>query len=96
MKTTSVSTLKANLSRYLAMARRGTEVQILDRGQPIARLVAPAKSVEDDAWLDELVRGGVLRRGTSDLGWLAAEPSAAPVEAVDLSRALDEEREDRL
>lgn len=39
MKTVSVSDLKAHLSRYLRMVRRGSEVQVSDRGVPIARLV---------------------------------------------------------
>ena len=39
MKTASVTELKANLSSYLRMVRRGSEVQILERGVPIARLV---------------------------------------------------------
>ncbi len=41
MTTVSISDLKANLSRYLREVRRGGEVQVLDRGAPIARLVPP-------------------------------------------------------
>jgi len=37
METASVSELKAHLSKYLRMVRRGGEVQILDHGRPVAR-----------------------------------------------------------
>jgi prevent-host-death family protein len=38
MTTVSVSELKAHLSRYLREVRRGGEVQVLDRGRPVAGL----------------------------------------------------------
>ena len=97
MKTASVTELKARLSHYLRMARRGSEVQILERGTPIARLVglprAPLKS--DRQRLERLIKAGILRRGTGDLGWLLAEPPIR-VQGVELGRAVDEDREDRL
>lgn len=96
MKSASVSELKAHLSRYLKMVRRGSEVQVLERGVPIARLVGLGDaSGEGDARLDRLVRAGVLRRGRGDLRWLVKEP---PLHApgASLSAALDEDREDRL
>jgi len=97
MKTASVTELKANLSKYLKMVRRGSEVQVLERGVPIARLVglqgAPAEKDRDR--LQRLERAGVLRRGTSDLGWLIKEPLVEMTGGT-LSAALDEDREDRL
>lgn len=36
MTTVSISELKANLSRYVREVRRGGEVQVLDRGKPVA------------------------------------------------------------
>ena len=44
MQTASVSELKANLSRYLREVRRGGEVQVLNRGTPVARLVPAARA----------------------------------------------------
>ena len=41
MATASASDLKANLSRHVRVARRDGEVQVLDRGTPIARLAPP-------------------------------------------------------
>jgi len=97
MKSASVTELKANLSHYLRMVRLGTEVQILDRGVPVARLtglgeLAPSN---DEDRVERLCRAGILRRGSSDLGWLLEEK---PIQARDaaLSAALDEDREDRV
>jgi len=96
MKSASVTELKANLSRYLRMVRRGSEVQILERGVPIARLVAlhGISREGDSSRLERLAQAGVLRRGTGDLGWAADEPPVRAKGAA-LSRALDEDREDR-
>lgn len=97
MKTASVTELKANLSRYLRMVRRGSEVQVLERGVPIARLVGleNAAAVSEQGRLDRLERMGILRRGSSDLSWLLSE---APIEAAgaNVAGALSDEREDRV
>ncbi|WP_419857128.1 type II toxin-antitoxin system Phd/YefM family antitoxin [Candidatus Palauibacter irciniicola] len=60
MTTVSISSLKANLSRYLRHVRRGGEIQILDRGVPVARLIA-ARPGGDDAVRDRLIADGLLR-----------------------------------
>jgi len=100
MKTASVSDLKANLSRYLRLVRRGSEVQILDRGIPVARLVGLAGSPaspnpHDEERLDRLVKAGLLRRGSGDVRAVLSEPPIV-VAGADLRRALDEDRGDRL
>lgn len=90
--------LKANLSRYLKMVRRGSEVQVLERGVPIARLVglgnAAVAATEQDR-LERLERAGVLRRGSSDASWVLDED---PIEAkgADVYGALLDDREDRV
>jgi len=93
----SVSDLKANLSRYLRMVRRGSEVQILERGVPIARLVGLGGSARgtDRQRVERLTELGILRRGKGDLSWVLAE---APLRTkpIDLSLALEEDREDRV
>ena len=96
MKNASVTELKANLSRYLRMVRRGSEVQILERGVPIARLVALQGSARegDSPRLERLVQAGALRRGTGDLRWLADEPPIRAKRAA-VSQALHDDREDR-
>jgi len=93
MTTASVSALKANLSRYLRHVRRGGEVQILDRGVPVARLMAP-KPGGDDAVRDRLVGEGLLRPRAGPAASILDSP---PLELPTcISQALAEDRADRL
>jgi prevent-host-death family protein len=99
MKTVSVSELKANLSRYLDMVQRGSEVQVLERGVPIARLVGleanPSRGKkEDNEKLDRLERAGMIRRGTGDMRWVL-EQKALKLPGPSVLDALLEDREDR-
>lgn len=94
MVTVSVSELKAKLSRYLREVRRGGEVQVLDRGRPIARLVGMGT---DDGPTDEhrerLIATGVLRPATSSVQAFLTSP---PLELdADLGEVIAEDREDR-
>ena len=71
-------------------------VQILDRGVPIAMIVAipggRAKEADDER-RSRLIREGVLRPGTGDARAMLGKP---PLKLrVDLLKALDEELEDR-
>ena len=61
IKTVSVTELKARLSAFLDIIRRGDEVLVTDRGRPIARLapVIGARSVEGRR--EELLRTGRMR-----------------------------------
>lgn len=96
MRTASVTELKANLSRYLRMVRRGSEIEILERGVPIARLVGLVNGTEsaNEEHLERLVHAGLLRRGIGGLDWLLEEtPIRAP--GAQVSEALDQDREDR-
>lgn len=93
MGTASVSELKANLSRYLREVRRGGEVEVLDRGAPVARLVPPAPGGEPGV-RERLIGAGLLRPGTGNArAVLDLAPLALP---VSLSEALAEDRADRL
>ena len=97
MKRASVSELKARLAQYLRFARRGSEVQIFDRGVPIARLVAcagqSAPGYKDR--LERLVRDGVLRQGVARLDWVLNEPPLIAPKAQ-LSKAVQDDRDDRV
>lgn len=96
MKTASVSDLKAHLSQYLRVVQRGGEIQILDRGVPVARLMAVTGAGEPaDRRLDRLVAAGIVRRGTGSMGRFL---STAPIKAgdADLQGALEEDRDDRV
>jgi prevent-host-death family protein len=95
MKSASVTELKAQLAHYLRMVRRGTEVQVLERGVPIARLVgiAPVSGIDAER-LERLAKAGIVRRG-GDLRWLLDEPAIPSAAEAQLSAALDSDREDR-
>ena len=93
MTTASISDLKANLSRYLREVRRGGEVQVLDRGAPIAKLVPP--SAQDDRGVRaRLIGNGLLRPGKGGTAAILNQPPLAL--PVSLSEALAEERTERL
>ncbi|MBI5505332.1 MAG: hypothetical protein HY899_11055, partial [Deltaproteobacteria bacterium] len=54
-----------NLSRYLALVRRGQTIRILDRDRPIANIVPIlAGQTAGDEALAEMERKGLIRRGT--------------------------------
>ena len=93
MSAASVSELKANLSRYLREVRRGGEVEVLDRGAPVARLV-PAAPGGDQGVRERLIGAGLLRPGTGNAAAvLELPPLVLPVR---LSEALAEDRADRV
>ena len=92
MATASISDLKANLSRYLRVVRRGGEVQVLDRGTPVARLVPPTAS-DDGGARGRLIAKGVLRPGKGSAAAVLDQPPLAL--PVNLSEALAEDRTDR-
>ena len=93
MSAASVSELKANLSRYLREVRRGGEVEVLDRGAPVARLV-PAAAAGDGGARERLIGAGLLRPGKGNAAAiLQSPPLSLP---VSLSEALAEDRADRL
>ena len=96
MTRVSISELKAQLSKYIREVKRGGEVQILDRGEPVAMLVAiPSRDVrsDDDERRERLIREGIIVPGKGDGRAILAMP---PLKLkVDLLKALDEDREDR-
>lgn len=88
----SVSELKANLSHYLRQVRRGGEIQVTDRGTPVARLVPP--SAPENEHLSRLITSGVIRAGQGDAAAVLDEP---PLQIpTSLAEALASEREDRV
>ena len=93
MTAVSISDLKANLSRYLREVRRGGEVQVLDRGAPIARLV-PATASDDEGIRERLVATGLLRPGRGGAASVLESPPLAL--SASISEALSEDRADRL
>ena len=92
MTTVSISELKANLSRYVREVRRGGEVQVLDRGAPVARLVPVI--TEGDGIRERLVGEGVVRPGRGGAAAFLSEPPLAL--PVSIAGALAAGRDDRL
>lgn len=89
MKTINVTELKANLSRYLRLASRGTRIVVRDREDPIAQLGPPEP--EARSWRERLGRDGLLRLGSQDWGQLKISPLPEP---VDIQAALAAVREE--
>jgi prevent-host-death family protein len=89
--------LKNRLSQYVRRARAGHPVQITDRGEVVAELLPPVRSVASvDAQqrLAELARRGLVRLGAPNDGRLYRRlPRLAPVGTV--KRLLDAERGER-
>ena len=96
MTSVSITDLKANLSRYIRELRNGGEIEVLNRGMPVARISSPILGADED--LDALVRSGLLTRGNGRADEMARKVlSEPPVKlAASLSEALAEDRNDRL
>lgn len=54
----AISTLRAELSSWIARVQAGEEVVVTDRGTPVARLLA----VDTAPLLEQLVQSGVISR----------------------------------
>ena len=93
MTTVSISELKANLSRYVREVRRGGEVQVLDRGTPVARLV-PVVEDNRHGVRERLIRQGILKPGKGNMASILDEPALTLPTSI--SEALTEDRNDRL
>jgi prevent-host-death family protein len=67
VKTTTVSQLKASLSKYLRSVKAGEEVLVTERGRPIAKLTpAEASEMLSDALL-EMQKQGLIKLGSGKL-----------------------------
>jgi antitoxin (DNA-binding transcriptional repressor) of toxin-antitoxin stability system len=98
VKKAKISEVKNQLSRYLALVRRGEVVRILDRDTPVAEIVpidrpTRARSVGEEA-LAAMERKGLIRRGSGsfDREIVEHDPPGKPAGAV---RALLDERGER-
>jgi prevent-host-death family protein len=72
MKKTSISILKAHLSRYLDAVKAGEEVIVTERGRPVARLTGVMDPAAPTARVAQLLREGRMR------GPLDAAPADLP------------------
>jgi prevent-host-death family protein len=83
-----VRELRQNLSVYLRRVKEGEALDVTERGRTVARLV-PAR----ETTLDRLIAEGKARSATRDPRGLKVPPGPI-TDAV--SRALEEQREDRV
>jgi prevent-host-death family protein len=86
-----VRELRQNLSVYLRRVRRGETLEVTERGKPVA-ILTPLPN-ENDPIERLAAEGRLVSRATrrlEDLGPPLQIPGA------DISRALDEQREERL
>jgi antitoxin (DNA-binding transcriptional repressor) of toxin-antitoxin stability system len=97
VKKAKISELKDQLSRYLALVRKGEVVQVLDREVPVAQIVpidrVGGAAAGRDA-LADLERKGLIRRGSGRIprALLAKDP---PGRSSGVLAALLEERRER-
>lgn len=96
MSRASVSELKARLSHYLREVRRGGEVDVFDRGVPVARLqgIGASAEISSDERRVRLIHSGVLRQRSAAVSEVL-EDSPLTV-STSVLEALEEERADRL
>ena len=74
----AISTLRSNLSDWLARAAAGEEVLVTDRGMPVARIVGLSSS----SLLDELTEAGVLARPSAPRRRAAGAPRVKATASV--------------
>ena len=89
MKAINVTELKANLSKYLRMASRGSRIIVKDRDEPVAQL-GPVPT-EAAPWRERLAQSGRLRLGTQ--AWAKLKISKMKT-SVDIQASLRAVRED--
>jgi len=85
-----VRELRQNLSKYLDRIKRGERLEVTEHGRPVA-VLAPLPAPQNA--LDRLVASGRVMAPSGDLLTLLP-PKGTP--SRDLSRTLDDSREDRI
>ncbi len=98
MRSVGIKALKAHLSRYIDLVKKGEVVLITDRDEVVAeiRLPSPAATSRSrwDAALEEEARRGSVKLAKRKKTLLTGPPEPNP-SPVDMQKILDELREDR-
>jgi len=96
MKAVGVRELKNRLSEYLRLVRSGEEILVTDRGEVVAELRQPSKSLTEEPHpaLMKLAREGKVRLGAGNRADLYPRLPALLPEG-ELARLIAEERADR-
>jgi antitoxin (DNA-binding transcriptional repressor) of toxin-antitoxin stability system len=89
--------LKNKLSEYVRRVREGEEVLVTDRGEVVAELRPPSRSVESPAYpgLTRLIQQGKARMGAPNSADLYPRLKALLPEGSSLRLLSDERAEDR-
>lgn len=96
MKKAKISEVKNQLSRYLALVRRGEVIRIFDRDVPIAQLVPIDRRGQSPAGpevLADMERKGLIRRGSGRIPRSLLEKNPSGRSAGVLDALLEERRE---
>lgn len=99
MRSVGIKALKAHLSRYIDLVRKGEVVLVTDRDEVVAELRLPSQLVPsgvsrwDLALQEEARRGSVILAKRKE-SLLRTLPTPCD-DGLDLQRILDEVREDR-
>ncbi|MBY0355999.1 MAG: type II toxin-antitoxin system prevent-host-death family antitoxin [Rickettsiales bacterium] len=88
METVGIRELKANLSKYVAMAKEGERIVITEHGQEVVQLSPLATT--DYAKLFEMMRDGIIQ-------WDGGKPKGlnpgVPIKGKPISETVLEDRE---
>jgi prevent-host-death family protein len=71
-RSAAVASLKARLSEYLGRIKRGEELLVMERGEPVAMIVPIGRETRGDARLARRVASGVVNPGQSGLAAVLA------------------------
>ena len=93
MKTVSISELKASLSEYLSVVRKGEKVVITERGKPVAWILRVEGVQGRDERRIRLARQGILNLRKHSFGKIKPPPGKGSSGV--LSALLDERAEGR-
>lgn len=92
MKKVSISRLKARLSEYLGIVRRGEHILVTDRGKPVASLGPVSVHQSKSDRVNELIRAGRIRPPRAALPATFWKEKAPPDPTGAGLKALLEER----
>ncbi len=97
MKKVGLRELKNRLSHYVRVVQRGEEIQVTDRGEPVAELLPPRRREQQRPLrerLQDLARRGAVTLGAPhDARRYRRQRRLVPADAV--QRLIDAERDDR-
>lgn len=95
MRTTNIAELKNRLSSFLADVKRGEEILISDRNQPIAKIVPLHNTAEFSAEELALAAAGVLRLPeTSEIDKSFLKEKRAALKSETAIKAITDERDE--